>query len=199
MVSSVKHPGASSSNQNHKERFKRSPHYFFYRQGLSPVGEDCTQESQVLLENPQCRFNSCICYITKVEAIIEDRVWVKEDQAVGSYFWDMLACCLDAYLGKFKVGRGIAVIPAAVWTTATGCWRNDFRGEGEVFIKRMKVGKKIVQGVEADVEALRSSACWWARIITFIYSIWVTIFCSNTTWASFFPQFEELRVPVTSC
>lgn len=43
---------------------------------------------------------------------------------------------------------------AAAW-----CRRDDSRGEGKVFVKRMKVGQKIVQGVEANIQALCSSAC----------------------------------------
>lgn len=54
------------------------------------------------------------------------------------------------------------------------------------------MGKKVMQGVEADVEALCSSTCRWARMMTFVYSILVKLFCTNTTWASFFPQLEEL-------
>lgn len=61
-------------------------------------------------------------------------------------------------MGNFKVRRGI-VGPPVFSIAAAWCRRDDSRGEGKVFVKRMKVGQKIVQGVEANIQALCSSAC----------------------------------------
>lgn len=85
----------------------------------------------------------------------------------------MLAGGLDRGLSQFEVGggggrgrgRGRGRFSGVGEAASRG--RDDLGGEGEGFVEGMEVKEEVVEGVEADVEALGSSACGGPGVVAF--------------------------------